>query len=168
MATNTRDGTVKKKTGRPKITYKSVVTKEVKEMIPKWKRQGQTDEWIAKKIGVGKLKLIEWKKEFPNFANLFKKGKADLLLELEETLYTRAKGHYVEDEEITYNSDGSEVRKTKKKFIWSDSNLQFALKKLDPDKWGDIKEDININIETKNASIDKVKTTMSKLKGVKR
>ena len=153
--------------GRPKISYKNTITKDVKEAIPKWKRQGQTDEWIAKKIGVGKDKIKEWKKEFPAFSALFKKGKDDLLLELEETLYTRAKGHYVEDEEITYNPDGSEVRKTKKKFIWSDSNLQFALKKLDPDKWGDVKDDNSVNVTIENKiSDEEVDKLLSRVSGV--
>ena len=122
--------------GRPSLKYEEIVTDEIKGMIPKWKRQGQTDEWIAKKIGVSKYKIQEWKKEFSSFSSLFKKGKDDLLLELEETLYTRAKGTYIQEEEIVESPTGT-TTKFKKRYVWSDKCLEMALKKLDPDKWGD-------------------------------
>jgi len=117
--------------------YEDYITKEIKELIPKWKRQGQKDDWIAKKIGVGKNKIIDWKKERKEFRELFKMGTAELLLDLEETLYTRAKGHMVIEKEITKDNEGKETVKTKEKYIWSDPCLSMALKKLDPDKWGD-------------------------------
>jgi len=117
--------------------YEDYITKEIKELIPKWKRQGQKDDWIAKKIGVGKNKIIDWKKERKEFRELFKMGTAELLLDLEETLYTRAKGHMVIEKEITKDNQGKETVKTKEKYIWSDPCLSMALKKLDPDKWGD-------------------------------
>lgn len=117
--------------------YEDYITDEIKELIPKWKRQGQKDDWIAKKIGVGKNKIIDWKKEQKEFRELFKMGTAELLLDLEETLYTRAKGHMVIEKEITKDNQGKETVKTKEKYIWSDPCLSMALKKLDPDKWGD-------------------------------
>lgn len=122
--------------------YKDYVKDEHFELIPKWKRQGQKDDWIAKKLGIGITKLKDWKNEYPSFKALFKNGTADLLLELEETLYTRARGTYVDDSDIVVkkNAKGEiieTIQRKKKKFIWSDSNLQFALRKLDPKKWGD-------------------------------
>jgi len=132
--------------------YKEYVKEEHFDLIPKWKRQGQKDDWVAKKIGIGKDLLIRWKKEHVEFRELFKKGTAELLLDLEETLYTRAKGYIKNTKEYMLDKDGKPVKSTikvKETFIWSDSNLQFALKKLDPEKWGDKKveeEKINIHI----------------------
>lgn len=132
--------------------YEDWVTDDIKKMIPKWKRQGQKDDWIAKKIGVGKNKIIEWKKEQKEFRELFINGTTELLLELEETLYTRAKGHMVLEKEVTKDNQGRETIKTKEKYIWSDPCLVMALKKLDPDKWGDtymqVREDA-IKVDTK-------------------
>ena len=129
-----------------KKEYKDYVTDEIKEMIPKWKRQGQKDTWICSKIGVGKDLLIKWKKEHKEFDELFKNGQAQLLLELEETLYTRAKGSLIQEREIT-NSDGRETIKVKEKYIWSDKCLEMALKRLAPDVWGD-KLNIDLNSES--------------------
>lgn len=133
-----RESPKKKKTGRPGYNFDEYVTQEIKDNIPKWKRQGQTDEWIAKNIGVGYAKLREWKKEFSAFSALFKKGKEDLMLELEETLYSRALGKNVEETETVTDGQGNVISvKSKTKHIWSDSNLQFALSRLDRKKWAD-------------------------------
>ena len=126
-----------------KKTYEDYITDEIKVLIPQWKRQGQTDDWIAKKLGVGKNKIIEWKKEQREFWELFKNGKEQLLLELEETLYTRAKGSLIQEKEIT-TSGGRQTIKLKEKYIWSDKCLEMALKRLAPEVWGDkLNNDLN-------------------------
>jgi len=133
-----------------KYNYNEYITQEIKEEIPKWKRQGQTDRWIAKKLGIGITKLGEWRKEKPELAELFKKGREDLLLDLEETLYTRAKGYTRSNKEYQLDEKGRVIKssiKVKETFIWSDSCLMMALRKLDPKKWGE-KEDLKITPTT--------------------
>lgn len=136
---------------RPRITYEDTITKEVKDLIPKWKKSGMNDKQIAKKIGISSFKLMEFKKQNSEFSNLFKRGKEDLLVELENTLYRRAFGYDVDDMEVTVEKDRDgniikTVSKKRKRHIWSDSCLQMALKKLDFDKWGDKKEDPMTNV----------------------
>ena len=123
-----------------KYIFEEFVTDEIKELIPQWKRQGQKDEWIAKQIGIGITKLKDWKNEFPSFEALFKKGKAQLMLELEETLYTRAKGYTKSLREYRLDNNGKIIPQSiriKETYIWSDKCLEMALRKLAPDKWGD-------------------------------
>lgn len=155
-----------------KKEYGEYVTKEVLENIPKWKRQGQKDTWIAKKIGIGITTLKKWKKNNASFASVFKKGTEDLLMELEETLYTRAKGSFIRDKEYMLDKNGKVIKdtiKVKEKFIWSDSNLQFALKKLNPERWGDNEEDRNLSDPVYLAEIfkklpeDKLEVLMNEL-----
>ena len=120
-----------------KLILEDFITDEMKENIPIWKEQGQTDAWIAKRIGVSRTKLIDWKQKNKDFDDLFKKGSRALLLDLEQTLYTRAKGHMVEEKEIFKDSNGKQTIRLKTKYIWSDKCLEMALKKLAPEKWGD-------------------------------
>lgn len=155
-----------------KKEYKKYITDEVLENIPKWKRQGQKDTWIYKKIGIGKTLASKWKKEHEKFKEAFENGLNDLLMDLEETLYTRAKGYFVRDKEFKLDKNGKVINdtiKVKEKFIWSDSNLQFALKKLNPERWGDNEEDRNLSDPVYLAEIfkklpeDKLEVLMNEL-----
>lgn len=136
-----------RKVGKPCKEYQDFVNSKVLENIKLWKKMGQTDDWVYKKIGIGKSLGIKWKKEYSEFGEVFKKGTEDLLLELEQTLYTRAVGFYATDEDETkeqkYNKDFDKFeeivtkRVVKKKFIWSDPCLMKALTRLNPHKWSD-------------------------------
>lgn len=125
--------------------YEEYVNEKTLEDIKNWKLQGQIDEWIYKKIGVGRDLAIRWKKAHKEFDDAFKKGKEELLLELEQTLYTRAKGYYIteveEIEKVDFDIDTEQtysrvVKRTKKtKYVWSDQCLMKALSILCPEKY---------------------------------
>ena len=128
----------KTKRGRPKLQIEDYIKKDDWYKITKWKQEGQNDDWISKQIGVGKDKLIEWKKENTEFSELFKNGRDKLLYELEQTLFTRAKGYYVTETEEEINGNGELIKEKKKtKYVWSDNCLSMALKQLDKNKWND-------------------------------
>ena len=113
--------------------------------IPIWKRQGMTDEQIAVKLGIDGATLYDYKNKHPEFSECFKTGRAELMEDLEETLFTRAKGKEYEEIKtyIEHDSNGKEKKRVEKtkKTIHSDACLIFALKNLDRNKWRD-KQDI--------------------------
>lgn len=127
-----------KRTGRPKLTIEEILPRNEWWKVKAWKEQGQNDDWIAKALGIGRDKLIDLKKEDSDFSDLFKNSKQNLLLELENTLFTRAKGYYVEETETTTGPNGDIIKDTKKrKYVWSDTCLNRALSVLDRHKWND-------------------------------
>lgn len=133
-----KEGEKKSNRGRPKLQIEDYIKKEDWYKITKWKQEGQTDDWIANVLGVGKNKIIEWKEENKEFKELFKNGREQLLYELEQTLFTRAKGYFIEETETVKNGDKEVIKETvKKKYVWSDNCLSMALKQLDKNKWND-------------------------------
>lgn len=128
--------------------YKEHINEEVLEWIRKCKQSNIPDSEICKKLNIGKDLVIKWKKEYTEFNDAFKKGREELLLDMENILYKRALGYDVDDTEVTVKKDSEgkiieTIIKKKKKHIWSDSNLQLILKRLEPDKWGDNGNKIN-------------------------
>lgn len=140
--------------GRPKLVYEEWITDEKLEYITKCKRSNISDAKIYEKLGISKTKACEWKNEFKDFKEAFKKGQEELLIECENILFKRAEGYDVDDTEVTVekNSEGKIVKtivKKKKKHIWSDSNLQLILKRLSREKWGEKdKKEVDLNIKT--------------------
>lgn len=46
-----------------------------KLLLSGWARDGLTDEEIAKKIGISRSTLSEWKKKYPDISDTLKRGK---------------------------------------------------------------------------------------------
>lgn len=115
-------------------------------LVEGWKRDGLTDEQIARNLGVSKHTLIKWKKNIPDFLDAIKKGKEVSDYELENALHKRAVGYYYEEETVT-NKD--EVVKIKKYEHANPTSLIFALKNRLPHKYRDkVEQEItNRNIE---------------------
>ena len=63
------------------------------ERLRGWARDGDTDEIIAKKIGINKGTIYDWKKRFPEFDDALKKGKEIVDIEVENALLNRAIGY---------------------------------------------------------------------------
>ena len=98
--------------------------------IPKWRRQGMTEEQICKKLDV--VELME----------ALKKGKEELIEELEDSLYKRALGYEYEEIkefiEIDEKGNSKVKREIYKKSMHPDVGaIAFALKNLDKDNWKD-------------------------------
>ncbi|HFF7743501.1 TPA: helix-turn-helix domain-containing protein [Staphylococcus aureus] len=115
-------------------------------LVEGWKRDGLTDEQIARNLGVSKHTLIKWKKNIPDFLDAIKKGKEVSYYELENALHKRAVGYYYEEETVT---NKGEVVKIKKYEHANPTSLIFALKNRLPHKYRDkVEQEItNRNIE---------------------
>ncbi|HDF4758896.1 TPA: helix-turn-helix domain-containing protein [Staphylococcus aureus] len=115
-------------------------------LVEGWKRDGLTDEQIARNLGVSKHTLIKWKKNIPDFLDAIKKGKEVSDYELENALHKRAVGYYYGEETVT---NKGEVVKIKKYEHANPTSLIFALKNRLPHKYRDkVEQEItNRNIE---------------------
>lgn len=115
-------------------------------LVEGWKRDGLTDEQIARNLGVSKHTLIKWKKNIPDFLDAIKKGKEVSDYKLENALHKRAVGYYYEEETVT---NKGEVVKIKKYEHANPTSLIFALKNRLPHKYRDkVEQEItNRNIE---------------------
>ena len=61
-----------------------------------------TEQQIAEQLGVGYSTFIEYKKQFPELAEVLKKGRQNLVAELRSALIKKAKGYkYTETKVIT-------------------------------------------------------------------
>jgi len=132
--------------------YKDYVNKEVLTKIQAWRRDGKIEKDIFKAIGVGVHLANQWKKEHKEFSQALKKGLNESLMEVENAFYKRALGYYITEEEVTEETNGAgdiikRTVKKKKRFIWSDANAKLILVKRNKEKWGETKEDTQINID---------------------
>ncbi|HHE6991295.1 TPA: helix-turn-helix domain-containing protein [Staphylococcus aureus] len=115
-------------------------------LVEGWKRDGLTDEQIARNLGVSKHTLIKWKKNIPDFLDAIKKGKEVSDYELENALHKRAVGYYYEEETVTNKGEVVKIRKYEHA---NPTSLIFALKNRLPHKYRDkVEQEItNRNIE---------------------
>jgi len=111
-------------------------------------RDGLTDVEIAKRVGISKSTLNEWKKKYPEIADSLKRGKEPVDIGVENSLLKRAMGFsYTEDTfERVYNKDTKEyeIVKTKSvtKMVVPDTTAQiFWLKNRKPDAWRNRQEE---------------------------
>ena len=125
------------KAGRPKADYYEIVSVFI-EHIPKWKRMGRTDSWIAKKLGIGVTTLKKWKNEHKEFRGAFDLGRQELLENLESSYYglalgkTRKKKKYHIDETGEIMDGVVEIEETE---VQSETALARCLAQMNPEKW---------------------------------
>ena len=129
-----------------RVEMKDWETEDSLLLLRGWKRDGMTDEQIAKnKIGVSHQTLLNWKHKSPLIVGALKKAKEDFNKELEESMYKRALGYYVDEwvEEYRYDEQGNEVltfKKKSRKYIPPSETMQIFLAKHDiRGKWLDEK-----------------------------
>ena len=108
-----------------KTLYEKLDIESKLGLVEGWKRDGLTDEQIAKNLGVSKDTLIKWKNEKKEFFESIKRGKEVSDYELENTLHKRATGYYYEEETVT---NAGKVVKVKKYEHANPTSLIFALK----------------------------------------
>lgn len=132
------------KTGR-KSKYETHVLPNL-DRVPKLKRQGYHDEQLAKHFGVAYSTFKEYIKLYPDLKAALKKGKEELIEDLEDTLYRKALGKCTVKEVKKYiEKDKTGKEKTKIEEIVKEippdtGALIFSLKNLAPDKWKDAHE----------------------------
>lgn len=117
-----------------KTLYEKLDIESKLGLVEGWKRDGLTDEQIAKNLGVSKDTLIKWKNEKKEFFESIKRGKEVSDYELENTLHKRATGYYYEEETVT---NAGKVVKVKKYEHANPTSLIFALKNRLPHKYRD-------------------------------
>ena len=134
----------KSKVGRPS-KYESHVLPHM-DRIPKLKKQGYHDEQIARHLGVGIATFKSYKKKYPVLYDALKKGKEELIEDLEDTLYRKALGLCTIKETKKYiqkDKQGKETTRVEeiiKELAPDTGALVFSLKNLAPDKWKDSHE----------------------------
>ena len=79
-----------------KAKYEYWLTDDGLLLLAAWARDGLTDEDIAKKIGVSRSTLSDWKKRFSDISDALKKGKEIADVEVENALFKKATGFTVE------------------------------------------------------------------------
>lgn len=75
--------------------YKKWLEPENLLLLQGWKRDGLTDEQIAKNIGVRRETLYAWINKYPNIANALKMGKEQANFIIENALFKKAKSGHV-------------------------------------------------------------------------
>lgn len=117
------------------------------EKIIGWIREGATDDDIAARLHTTRKTLHVYRKQYPEFAELFKENKEVVDTKVENALLKNALGY--EYEECTYESAWNDSKKefvevcTKrvKKHQKPDTTAQiFWLKNRKPKEWRDTKE----------------------------
>ena len=111
-------------------------------LIQGWRRDGLSDEQIAKNMGIGRTTLYTWLKMHDDIRNAYKKGTEVSTYEVENALYKSAIGFYVTETEKTetMSPDGSvmTVKKAKKRYVPPSVGAQiFILKNRRSDMWKD-------------------------------
>lgn len=118
--------------------YETVVLPNLK-LIERWKRNGASEEEIAKRLGIAYSTFNLYKAQKSELSEALKKGAEVVDAEVENALLKRALGY--EYDEITKERNGEGelvVTKTVRKQIVPDVTAQiFWLKNRCPDKWRD-------------------------------
>lgn len=128
-------------------------TEDNLKRIKGWARDGLTDKDIAeKKIGVSERTFCRWKNKHPAIVSALKEGKAPADVDVEDSLYESATGHYVTEErpikvKTTKKKDGMEITEehvevvTVKRYVEPVVVAQiFWLKNRKPEYWRDKRE----------------------------
>lgn len=118
------------------------VTEDGLNTIRGWARDGFSDAQIAKNMGIGKSAFYDWQQKFPEFKEAIKKGRAPVVVELEDALYKAGLGYTYEEimTEMTTDEDGNEHKHIKKIQRYARPDvvaLIFALKNLKKQKFKD-------------------------------
>ena len=128
--------------------------------IEAWKRDGLTDEQIAKNLGIAYSTFREYKNKYSAFSAVLKKGKEIADIEVENALFKRAIGYkYKEVIKEVKEIDGKKSTYIKEvtKEMPGDVGAQiFWLKNRKSSKWKD-KQDIDIQDNNVNITINGVK-----------
>ena len=114
--------------------YQKWLTPEGLLLLEGWARDGLTDEQIAKKIGISRKTLNDWKNNYSDICDTLKKGKEVVDYQVESALLNSA-------------LDGN----TTAQIFW--------LKNRRPDKWRDKQKE-----EADNTALDKLDDILREIK----
>ena len=131
----------KKKTGR-KPKYEKWLQPENLILIEGWRRDGLSNEQIAKNMGIYVSTLYNWLEKYKELKEAYKKGDEVSTYEIENKLYKSAIGYDVEEMDIqeTEYPDGTKTITKRKHRRHVPANIAaqiFILKNRRPNKWKD-------------------------------
>jgi len=144
--------------------YQKWLTHEGKEILQGWARSGLTEEQIARKMGVSRSTLNDWKSKYPDISDTLKKGKDAVDFEVENNLLKRARGYTYNEEvkERKFNRETGQfemvVIKSVTKTVPPDTTaLIFWLKNRRPDNWRD-KQEVRVDgvLQTEKTKLDEL------------
>lgn len=113
-----------------------------------WKRDGLTDEQIAKNMGISISTFYKWKQDFSEVSEALKKGKEEADIEVENALFKRATGYTFQEvtqERVPVRDENGKIidyelaiTKVVRKDIVPDTTAQiFWLQNRKPNEWKD-------------------------------
>lgn len=122
--------------------YEKWLLPENLTLIQGWRRDGLSDEQVAKNIGINRSTLYAWIDRYKEFSDAYKKGSETAIYEVENALFKSACGYDVTEAETikTTAPDGSETTQVRKKLRHIPPNVGaicFILKNRRPEKWRD-------------------------------
>lgn len=126
-------------------------------LLEAWARDGLFDTQIAKNMGVSEATLYNYKRQYPEIANAFKKGKEVVDIEVENALFKKALGYNVvvqkafKLKDIIYEN-GKKISETERIeyaeeeiHVPADTTAQiFWLKNRKRNEWRD-KQEVSVN-----------------------
>lgn len=148
-------------------------TEEGLLLLAAWARDGLTDEQIAKKMGICRDTLVQWKKKYPDISDTLKKGKEIIDVQVENSLLKKALGYSYKEatKESKFNAETNEyeliVTKEITKTVPPDTTAQiFWLKNRRPDIWRDKKDfEVEGSLDTSSTLTDEeLENEISKIK----
>ena len=116
---------------------------------PKWfdfhvehyRKQGISDHQIAKNLGIAKQTFYEYLKKYQDFADAYKRGKKQIVAQLENAMYKRALGYEYEEVTTEVKTDDKgqikekHIKKVKKHYAPDPTANIFILTNLRNDKY---------------------------------
>lgn len=118
--------------GRPTKFNKSFC-----QLAENYAKLGAIDTDLANFFGVTESTIYLWKKEYPEFSEALKRGKATVDAQVKKSLFQRATG-YAHPEERTFVIDGIvETHEVTKHHPPDTTACIFWLKNRDPENWRD-------------------------------
>lgn len=135
--------------------YETIVVPNL-QLIERWKRNGASEEEIAKRLGIAYSTFNVYKAQKSELSEVLKKGKEIVDTEVENALLRRALG-YEYDETMKERNDKGELVVTKivHKQIVPDVTAQiYWLKNRCPDSWRD-KLQVEASVTNENKELMK-------------
>lgn len=140
--------------------YTEWLEAESLEVIEGWAMAGWDFEMIAEGMGVSTSTLREWRKKFPAISAALKRGRAQAIARVENSLFRRAVGYtYNEDtfvEKVNEQTGEKEIVLTKRvtKHVPADTTAQiFLLTNRSPDEWKRNRTEVLLDDDDKGTGV---------------